>query len=282
MQFIFAKMLLFSFLHVTILFISYSGSSETNNDALYFNEWFENGGNHIKTECANFLRMFANATKHFNWCIVRNAKPLRMCEKCTSQYSRLLTKNPVGSNPNSSHCVDELIRSERFQVVMKVYEFQTGLWDSAHCEKCYESKWNLTHDTGQFLHRLKRVNSCFKNYTIIHPINTNSSDLCSACRRDYLSLRRIYNKILEETTDNKEEDELCVDIMSLMNDTRRDWTNFDCNKVKEKNYTVLSLSGMFGFLTFIYYAAVRKHEKYRSKLQSRSRRAKQIVNYDSE
>ena len=57
-----------------------------------------------------------------------------------------------------------------------------------------------------------------------------------------------------------------------MNDTRRDWTNFDCNKVKEKNYNVLSLSGIFGFLTFIYYAAVRKHEKYKSKIQTRTYR----------
>ena len=275
-------MLVLSFLQVTALFISYSGCTEADTDALYFNESFENGGNHMKIECAYFLRMFANATQHFNRCIVRNAKPLRMCEKCTSEYSTLLTRNPVGSNPNSSHCVDELVRSERFQVVMKVYEFQTGLWDSAHCEKCYESEWNLTHDTREFFHRLERVNSCFKNFTIINPVTTNSSGLCSACRRDYFRLRHIYSKILEETTDNKEEDELCVDIMSLMNDTRRDWTNFDCNKVKEKNYIVLSLSGMFGFLTFIYYVAVRKHEKYRSKLLSRSQRAKQIVNYDSE
>ncbi|CAB4013158.1 Hypothetical predicted protein [Paramuricea clavata] len=109
------------------------------------------------------------------------------------------------------------------------------------------------------------------------------TSLCSACRRHYLSLRRVYDKLLAETTDDKEEDELCVDIMSLMNDTRRDWTiGFDCNKVKEKNYNVLSLSGVFGFLTFIYYAAVRKHEKYKNKIRTRSRRAKQVVNYDSE
>ena len=135
MQFILAKMLLFSFLHVTALFISYSGCSEMDNDALFFNESFENSDKSHKTECAHILSMFANATQHFNWCVVKHAKPLRMCEKCTSQYSILLTRNPVaGSYPNSSHCVDELIRSERFQVVMKVYEFQTGLWDSAHCE----------------------------------------------------------------------------------------------------------------------------------------------------
>ena len=61
-------------------------------------------------------------------------------------------------------------------------------------------------------------------------------------------------------------------VILQMNDTRRDWTNFDCNKVKEKNYNVLSLSGIFGFLTFIYYAAVRKHEKYKSKIQTRTYR----------
>jgi hypothetical protein len=59
-------------------------------------------------------------------------------------------------------------------------------------------------------------------------------------------------------------------VILQMNDTRRDWTiGFDCNKVKEKNYNVLSLSGVFGFLTFIYYAAVRKHEKYKNKIRTR-------------
>jgi hypothetical protein len=42
------------------------------------------------------------------------------------------------------------------------------------------------------------------------------TSLCSACRQHYLSLRRMYDKLLEETTDDKEEDELCVDIMSLV------------------------------------------------------------------
>ena len=54
-----------------------------------------------------------------------------------------------------------------------------------------------------------------------------------------------------------------------MNDTRLDWTRYHCNKEKQKNYTVLSLSGFFGFLTFIYYAAVRKHEKYKNKIFAR-------------
>lgn len=54
-----------------------------------------------------------------------------------------------------------------------------------------------------------------------------------------------------------------------MNDTRQDWTKHGCNKVKDKNYNVLSLSGFFGFLTFIYYVGVRKHEKYKSKVHSR-------------
>jgi hypothetical protein len=138
MRFILAKMLIFSLLHVVVLFVNLSSGNETYNHAFYFDELLENLGNRIKTECAYFLKTFANATQHFNWCVVKHAKPLRMCEKCTSQYTGLLKRNPVSSNPNSSHCVDELVRSERFQVVMKVYQFQTGLWDSAHCESKFK------------------------------------------------------------------------------------------------------------------------------------------------
>ena len=53
-----------------------------------------------------------------------------------------------------------------------------------------------------------------------------------------------------------------------MNDTRLTWTRYECNEIKEKNYNVLSLSGCFGFLTFIYYMAMRKHEKYKNKIQT--------------
>lgn len=44
----------------------------------------------------------------------------------------------------------------------------------------------------------------------------SSDGLCDACRQHYNSLRRTYDKILEETTEDKEEDQLCVDIMSLV------------------------------------------------------------------
>ena len=55
-----------------------------------------------------------------------------------------------------------------------------------------------------------------------------------------------------------------------MNDTRREWTRYHCNVVKEKHYIVLSLTGFFGFLTIIYYCAMRKHQKYKSKVLTRT------------
>lgn len=130
-------MLTLSILHVITLFILNSGCNGTGNNIEYFNESLTNTGNSIRTECACFLKMFANATQQFNLCIVKHAKPLRMCEKCAAQYSRLLKRDPVDFN--SSNCVDDLIRSERFQVVMKVYDFQTGLWESAHCASKFQS-----------------------------------------------------------------------------------------------------------------------------------------------
>ena len=128
-------MLTLSVLYRIILFILYSGCNGTGNNIEYFNDSLTNTGNSIKTECASFLKKFANATQRFNWCVVKHAKPLRMCEKCTAQYGQLLINDPVEFN--SSNCVNDLIKSERFQVVMKVYDFQTGLWESAHCSsKC--------------------------------------------------------------------------------------------------------------------------------------------------
>ena len=44
----------------------------------------------------------------------------------------------------------------------------------------------------------------------------SSDGLCDGCRQHYNSLRRTYDNILEETTEDKEEDKLCVDVMSLV------------------------------------------------------------------
>ena len=46
--------------------------------------------------------------------------------------------------------------------------------------------------------------------------NATNDSLCHACDPYYLSLRKTYDEILEKTTSNKDEDELCVDIMSLV------------------------------------------------------------------
>lgn len=239
-----------------------------------------NLGSEIKIECSSFLRLFANATQRFNWCAVRHAKPLRFCEKCTKEYSDLLERNPVKFN--DSRCVDDLVRSEKFQIVTRVYDFQTGLWDAAHCEMCYESHWVQTEHTKEFFHRLKVVQECFMNYTTL-PLNVtfNESKLCDGCRHFFNRLRHIYRKILESTED-EDENRLCADIMSAMNHTRKDWKYYHCWNDNDANFSVLSLTGVLGFSTFIYYVAVRKHEKYKHNVQSRSRPVKKEVNYDSE
>ena len=53
-------------------------------------------------------------------------------------------------------------------------------------------------------------------YVYVKVFNRTADGICSICRKDYFGLRRIYNDILDETTDDKQEDELCVDIMSLV------------------------------------------------------------------
>ena len=125
----------YSVIWAVILFLSSSGCKKTDNKLCYFNESMLGTGDTIKTQCEFFLKFFANVTQHFNWCVVQHAQPLRMCEKCARQYEYLTKHDPVAFN--SSFCVDQLIKSERFQVVMKVYDFQTGLWENAHCQsKC--------------------------------------------------------------------------------------------------------------------------------------------------
>lgn len=51
-----------------------------------------------------------------------------------------------------------------------------------------------------------------------------------------------------------------------MNGTRQHWMK--CTHTKKKDYIVLSMSGMFCFLTFFYYIAMRQYEKYIGKVKT--------------
>ena len=55
-----------------------------------------------------------------------------------------------------------------------------------------------------------------------------------------------------------------------MNDTRKDWKCFGCWDKRDSNFTVLSLTGVLGFSTIIFYVGAKKHEKFRHKIQSRT------------
>ena len=93
------EMFMFVVFHVIILFVFLSGCSEssrneTTNNSCCNNSLTSDLGRRIKTECACFLKLFANATQRFNLCLVKHAKPLRMCEKCALQYSEVVARNP--------------------------------------------------------------------------------------------------------------------------------------------------------------------------------------------
>lgn len=115
-----------------ILLISSIGGNSMELDSLILNEnTVELGDKEKERECSDFLRIFANATRHYSSCIVKYAKPVRICERCTKQYTRVLRLNPISYN--QSTCVSDLIRSERFQILLKVYDFQTGVWEDGNC-----------------------------------------------------------------------------------------------------------------------------------------------------
>lgn len=87
-------------------------------------------GDELDHECSVLLNAFANSASNFTHCAVKNAWPFRFCCMCSVQYSRLIKrKNDIYEN-----CFYQLVSSQKYQIVERMFQFANTLWYTSHCD----------------------------------------------------------------------------------------------------------------------------------------------------
>uniref|UniRef100_A0A8C5GVZ0 Osteoclastogenesis associated transmembrane protein 1 n=1 Tax=Gouania willdenowi TaxID=441366 RepID=A0A8C5GVZ0_GOUWI len=211
----------------------------------------------ISGYCKELLFFFKQRYVTFVDCLILAARPVKVCQNCSSSYSRLQDiyrniSDQVG--PGNESCRDSLLSSDRLMVVYQLYSNLQDLWTSSNCES------NLTNDTLNFLSTLNQTLTCFEKYQL-----GNHTELCKSCKKMYGDVNKLYGRM-------EKNDTMCIDLEDAMNMTRRLWSkNFNCSLPRDETVPVLAVSSFMLFLPVIFYLSSFLHsEQKKRKLIHRS------------
>ncbi|KAK3747766.1 hypothetical protein QZH41_008797, partial [Actinostola sp. cb2023] len=188
--------------------------------------------------CTEELDNLAESVSNFTRCAVNQASPFRFCRLCYQEFD---TVREVKSVIYDKHydCVKQLVESERYQIVKRVYDFATHLWEGSYCYNCFSSDnkneinignpWVMKDDVVDFFDKQDIVNHCFKNFTqrpgqplsnsttnITMTNITNTHIVCTKCATYYNDLNSAYNDVIANIGSGGyiQENILCADVVS--------------------------------------------------------------------
>lgn len=231
--------------------------------------------------CEDLLQLYANETAKFTLCVITNARPITVCENCVNEYNRVLTRyeniQKLHKNDSEVDCLAVLTNIDRLQVVYASYNYVLDMWEKASCKLCLDGT-ALNDKTKQVMRLGKMLDSCISNHS---GNNTkHNSSLCIDCKEDYTNLNNYYNT-------HKINNEFCMDVVDLINNTQADWSlmwkchvsNYDSEWVLLViSFVVLLMPFLFYFINWILYQERsnvllfqnRWHERFTSSTASTS------------
>lgn len=87
--------------------------------------------------CTEELNLLADSVSNFTRCAVDQAAPFRFCSLCHQEFDIVRDVKNIIYNKHYG-CVKELVESERYQIVKRVYDFAITMWEGSYCySKCY-------------------------------------------------------------------------------------------------------------------------------------------------
>ena len=115
-----------TFVELCLCTIQYSTGSGSGKN------WMEGVDRGKLDKCSALLEAFARSASNFSHCAVKRARPFKFCCMCSDQYSNILEiKDRIYADVD---CVGELVWSEKYQIVERVFEFAKTLWFTSHCQ----------------------------------------------------------------------------------------------------------------------------------------------------
>ncbi|XP_064412370.1 osteopetrosis-associated transmembrane protein 1 [Latimeria chalumnae] len=221
----------------------------------------------LDERCRQLLQDFADSGMAFTGCILRHARPVRLCQACFSSFLTLsdkyknITKDVEKTSGNIS-CAESLLQFDRVQVLVLFYDFMENMWGNSKCDKCF-SKNQVSNTTLYFMDLYNDTLTCFgenlKGLADVSEHQGNHSDLCNKCKESYRKLNDMYSKM-------KMNDTLCIDVEDAMNMTRRLWSKtFKCSVPCSDTVPVIAVAGFLLFLPVIFYLSSFLHSEQKKR-----------------
>lgn len=238
------------------------------------------------TRCMAYLDAFGKAAAEFVNCSIAHARPLRFCEGCVIYYKKATTiyndiYNSTG-NGTRKGCRDLLLNADRVMVLMHVNKNIQDIWATADCKSCFEDisednngtvRFDMKNCTRNFIELYHNTSECFN-------ISKNTLDsamihnVCVDCKDRYKRMNTFFEDLLQSSAD-----EVCMDIVDMMNYTRQIWSNtFHCSVRKGNMVPILCISVFFSILPIAFYLGSKIHAvKNDKKLLKQKRLSKRLL-----
>ncbi|GAB5571773.1 osteopetrosis-associated transmembrane protein 1 [Prionailurus iriomotensis] len=255
----------------------------------------------LDPECRELLLDFANSSAELTGCLVRSARPVRLCQTCYPLFQQVANKMDnisravgVGSgappgppawrvgkggcndeNTSESHsCARSLLMADRMQIVVILSEFFNSTWQKANCANCLtNTSEELSNSTLYFLSLFNHTLTCFEHnlQVSVHSLMQlrNYSEVCKNCREAYKTLSSLYNEMQKmNELENKAESgtHLCIDVEDAMNITRKLWSRtFNCSVPCSDTVPVIAVSVFILFLPIVFYLSSFLHSEQKKR-----------------
>uniref|UniRef100_A0A8V8TQ80 Osteoclastogenesis associated transmembrane protein 1 n=1 Tax=Homo sapiens TaxID=9606 RepID=A0A8V8TQ80_HUMAN len=179
----------------------------------------------LDPECRELLLDFANSSAELTGCLVRSARPVRLCQTCYPLFQQVVSKmdnisRAAGNTSESQSCARSLLMADRMQIVVILSEFFNTTWQEANCANCLtNNSEELSNSTVYFLNLFNHTLTCFEHnlqgnaHSLLQ--TKNYSEVCKNCREAYKTLSSLYSEMQKmNELENKAEPgtHLCIDV----------------------------------------------------------------------
>ncbi|KAM9666723.1 osteopetrosis-associated transmembrane protein 1 [Trichechus inunguis] len=232
----------------------------------------------LDPECRELLLDFANSSAELTGCIVRSARPVRLCQTCYPLFQQVANKmdnisRAVGNTSESHSCARSLLMTDRMQIVVILSEFFNSTWKEANCANCLTNSQELSNSTVYFLSLFNHTLTCFEHnlqessHSFLQP--RNYSEVCKNCHEAYKNLSSLYSEMQKKNElENKAEPgtHLCIDVEDAMNITRKLWSRtFNCSVPCSDTVPVIAVSVFILFLPVVFYLSSFLHSEQKKR-----------------
>lgn len=184
--------------------------------------------------CDQLLDNFAASTASFTYCAIKNARPITFCENCVDRYIDVLKSYQEifeQTDETGEPCKIKLLNLDRMAIVEVIFKTVPELWGRGDCNCCFETTVNGTltnnprNTTTEFKRRHTVAQECIEEHW--------NHSVCDLCHKPYHELNSYYNMIKIKATET-DDDNICMDIVDMMNATRTEWSReLNCIPIRQ-------------------------------------------------